>query len=111
MQFMILIYSSQASEAAVHAEAHDDFRETHNAVISELSALGELVETRELSVLGAKIVSTRNGLSIVDGPHIGAEEWVSGYYLVNVADEKRVHGIAARLVEARYATVETRRLE
>ena len=69
------------------------------------------METRELSVVGAKIVSTRNGMSIVDGPYAGAAEWVSGYYLVDVADENRVHDIAARFVEARHATVETRRIE
>lgn len=110
MRHMILIYSSATSEAVLHADAHDAFRAAHDDLIRELSASGELVDTRELSIAGAKIVRTNDGLSITDGPHAGTTEWVSGYYLVDVANEARALQLAARLVEARYATVEVRHL-
>lgn len=110
MHHMILIYSSTASEAALRADAHDAFRAAHDSLISELSASGELLATRELVVDGAKIVRTGDESSIVDGPYAGASEWLSGYYLVDVADEGRTLALAARLVESRLATVEVRRL-
>ncbi|WP_413320145.1 YciI family protein [Agrococcus sp. 1P02AA] len=107
---MILIYSSASSEAAIHADAHDAFRAAHVDLIDELSASEELLDTHELSLDGAKIVRTGDGLSVTDGPHMAATEWVGGYYLVDVADEGRALEIAARFVEARSATVEVRRV-
>lgn len=110
MRCMILIYSSASSEAAIRADAQDAFRAAHDELISELSASGELVDTHELAVDDARIVRTGDGVTIADGPYLGAAEWVSGYYLIDVAEDARALEIAARLVEARYATVEVRRL-
>lgn len=110
MRYMILIYSSETSEAAIQHDVHDEFRTAHQRLIRELSAAGELVDTHELATDGANIVRTKDGLSIIDGPHSPAGEWVGGYYLVDVADRARAIEIAARFVEARYATVEVRRL-
>lgn len=98
---MILIYSSAISEVAIQADAHEAFRAAHNELIHELSASGELVDTNELSTDGAKIVRTGNDVSITDGPYAETTEWVSGYYLIDVADEARALQIAARFVEAR----------
>lgn len=110
MQYMILIYANEASESAIQTEAHDEFRAAHDGVIGELSTSGELLQTHELSIAGAKVVSTRDGLSVADGPHVRDSEWVGGYYVVAVVDEARALEIAARFIEARYATVEVRRL-
>lgn len=110
MRCMILISSSSRSEAAIRADEQQAFRAAHEGLIAELTASGELVDTHELSVDGAKIVRTGERPSVADGPHVAATEWVSGYYLVDVVDEARAVEIAARLVEARHATVEVRRL-
>ena len=110
MQYMILIYTSTASDQAIQSEALDEFQAAHGTVIGELTASGELIDTHELSVPDAKIVRTRNGLSITDGPYAEATEWVGGYYLIDVANETRALEIAARFVEARFATVEVRRI-
>ncbi|WP_159433617.1 YciI family protein [Agrococcus sp. Marseille-P2731] len=107
---MILIYSSARSEAALRADAHDAFRAAHDGLIDELAASEELLDTHELSLHGAKVVRTGDEPSVTDGPHMGATEWVGGYYLVDVADEGRALEIAARFVEARYASVEVRRV-
>ena len=107
---MILIYTSEASQAVLETEALEEFRAAHGSVIGELSASGELVDTHELSVPDAKIVRTREGLSITAGPYVETAEWVGGYYLVEVTGEARALEIAARFVEARYATVEVRRI-
>lgn len=72
---------------------------------------GQLVGNRdELSPYGARIVSTRDGLAVTEGPSVREAEWLAGYDVVAVADAARALEIAARLVEARYATVEVRRL-
>lgn len=110
MRCMILTYASAISDAAIHDDASEAFRAAHGELVHELSASGELVDTHELLVDGARIVRTGDGVSITDGPYAGSTEWVSGYYLVDVVDEARALRIAARFVEARFATVEVRRL-
>ena len=110
MKYMILIYASDASERAIQNEALDEFETAHGSVIAELSSSGELIDTHELAIPDAKIVRTNGGLSVTDGPYAETTEWVGGYYLVDVADKERAIAIAARFVEARYATVEVRRI-
>jgi hypothetical protein len=110
MKYMILIYTSHASDRVIHAEALGELDATHGAVIRELTGSGELVDTNELAVPDAKIVRTDGGLSVTDGPFAETTEWVGGYYLIDVAGEDRAIEIAARFVEARYATVEVRRI-
>lgn len=110
MKYMILIHASAASDLAIRSEALSEFEAAHGAVIGELSTTGELIDTHELEVLGAKVVRTNGGLSVTDGPFAETIEWVGGYYIIDVANEDRAIEIAARFVEARYAAVEVRAL-
>ena len=102
---MILIHTNAASDLAIRNEALAEFEAAHGAVIGELSPNGELIETHELAVPGAKVVHSNGGLSIPDGPFAETTEWISGYDIIDVASEERVIEIAARLVEARYTAV------
>lgn len=110
MKYMILIHASAASELAIQSEAFAEFEAAHGAVIGELSTTGELIDTHELEVPGAKVVRTNGGLSVTDGPFAETTEWVGGYYIIDVVSEDRAIEIAARFVEARYAAVEVRAL-
>ena len=110
MKYMILIHTSAASDLAIQSESLAEFEDAHGAVIGELSTTGELIDTHELAVAGAKVVRTNGGLSVTDGPFAETTEWVGGYYIIDVASENRAIEIAARFVEARYAAVEVRAL-
>ena len=110
MKYMILIHTSAASDLAIQSESLAEFEDAHAAVIGELSTTGELIDTHELAVPGAKVVRTNGGLSVTDGPFAETTEWVGGYYIIDVASENRAIEIAARFVEARDAAVEVRAL-
>ena len=105
---MILIHTNAASDLAIRNEALAEFEAAHGAVIGELSPTGELIETHELAVLGAKVVQSSGGLSVTDGPFAETTEWISGCDIIDVASEERAIEIAARLVEARYTAVKIR---
>jgi len=110
MKYMILIHSSQAAESAWASGVGDGLRAAHGAIIGELRASGEFIDTSELDMKAAKVVRTGDRLSVTDGPFAETTEWIGGYYLVDCASMDRAVEIAARFVEARYAAVEVRAL-
>jgi hypothetical protein len=77
----------------------------------ELTASGELVDSNELGVPGARVVRTGGGVTrVTDGPFTEGKEIVGGYYLVDCASIDRAIEIASRFVEARYTPIEVRPL-
>jgi hypothetical protein len=82
---------------------------THKLLRDELTASGELVETHELSVEGARFVRTKGGVPIInDGPYAEVKEVFAGYYVVDCTDLERATQIATRFAEAEFAPVEIR---
>jgi hypothetical protein len=110
MKYMILIHSSQATETALAAGLDEELGAVHGAIIDELRASGEFIDTSEFDMRAEKIVRTGDGLSVTDGPFAETTEWIGGYYLVDCVSMDRVVEITARFVEARYAAVEVRAL-
>jgi hypothetical protein len=112
MRFQILIYNNPEFDAGFRGDLRDEVDRTHAAVISELKASGELIETNELSTEAAVVVRTDSHKRVhtTDGPFIEAKEWVGGFYLVDCASIDRAVDIAGRFVEARYSPVEVRQL-
>lgn len=110
MKHMILIHSNHAAESAWATGKGDELRAAHDAIIGELRASGEFIDTSELDMKAAKVVRTGDGLSVTDGPFAETTEWIGGYYLVDCASLDRAVEIAALFVEARYAAVEVRAL-
>ncbi|RKR76591.1 YciI family protein [Frondihabitans australicus] len=112
MKYLILIHNEAATIESIPADLMAEYTRVHEAVIAELMASGEFVETDELEVPTAKQVRTdeSGAVTIVDGPYTEGREITGGYYQVDVATEQRALDIAARFVEARFAPVEVRRL-
>lgn len=111
MKFMITIYDNDDSEAAYTGEFREEHQRVHGEVQEELTASGELVDSRELSVTEAKVVRLHDGaVAITDGPFTEGRELVGGYYIVDCASLDRALAIASRFIEARYAPIEVRAL-
>ncbi|WP_345763554.1 YciI family protein [Diaminobutyricibacter sp. McL0608] len=112
MRYQILIYNNPAFDDALENGLRDELDATHGAVIRELQASGELIETNELSTEAAVVVRTDSHKRVhtTDGPFIEAKEWVGGFYLVDCASIDRAVEIAGRFVEARFSPVEVRQL-
>jgi hypothetical protein len=110
MKYLLSIYGSPAVWDALTDEDIAERDRTHAAVIGDLRASGELIDTRQLDDVG-KVVRTFHGVaSVTDGPFTEAKEMVGGFYLVEVANEQRAIEIAARFTEAEYAPIEVRPL-
>jgi hypothetical protein len=111
MRYMILIHSDATSDQAWAGGESAELDRAHKAVISELRASGEFVDTNELDVEDAVVIGQYNGAPIVSrGPFTEGSEWIGGYYVVDVADQARAVEIASRLEEGKYSPIEVRRI-
>lgn len=104
MQYLILIHNSPAV-IDLFAKMSDEERKAafqiYWDVESDLQASGELVDSRALDTDAQKHVARgADGPVVTDAPLPELTEVVSGYYLVDVADEARAAEIAARFPEA-----------
>ena len=74
-------------------------------VQTDLEASGELVDSKAIDEAGQRFVrvDAEGVTTVADAPLPADGEVVTGYYLVDVADESRAIQIAARFPEARVA--------
>jgi len=111
MRYMILIHSNGHAEAAWAGGGKAGLDETHESVIGELAASGELVDTNELDVHDVIVVGRHNGEAVATrGPFTEGTEWIGGYYIVDVAGQERAVAIARRFAENAYSPIEVRRI-
>jgi hypothetical protein len=111
MRYMILIHSNAAAEAAWTGDGAAVLDATHGAVIAELTASGELVDTNELDTQEVVVIGHHGGEPVATrGPFTEGTEWIGGYYIVDVADRERAVEIASRFAENAYSPIEIRRL-
>ncbi len=111
MKYLLAIYVSAESEAAIARDLTAEFTEAHAWANTELRRTGEFVDSAELSVRDARAVRTTNGAPlVVDGPYTEGKEYVGGYYLVDVDSIERAVEIAGRFVESRFHPVDVLRL-
>ena len=104
MKYLILIHNNPAV-IELFAGMTDDERsaayQIYWDVESELESTGELVDSKALDTAAQKLVSRGPaGPLVTDAPLPEVTEVVSGYYLVDVADDARAAVIAARFPEA-----------
>jgi hypothetical protein len=108
---MILIHSNDVAETAWADGEKATLDGAHSAVIGELSASGELVDTNELDVEDVTVIGHHNGDPVTTrGPFTEGTEWIGGYYIVDVVDRQRAVDIAGRLAENRFSPIEIRRI-
>jgi len=111
MRYMILIHSNDTAEKAWADGGRAALDATHGAVIGELMASGELVDTNELDVQDVVVVGHHDGAPVATrGPFTEGAEWIGGYYIVDVAGRERAVEIARRLAENEYSPIEIRRM-
>lgn len=106
MKYTVLIYSNPAVDALFSGMTADEKKAAYQLywdVESDLEASGELVDSKAIDEAGQHFVHVASdGSTTVEDVPLGANgEVVTGYYLVDVADEARAVEIAARFPEAR----------
>ena len=111
MKYMLAIYGSTEVWNGMDPQAWERLGAAHGALIAELRASGEFIDTHELDVNNATVVRTANGDTLVtDGPFVESREILGGYYIIDVVDDARAIEIAAKLVEAEFAPIDVRRI-
>jgi len=110
MQYLLLIYGEERSEAAMPAADAQSMLAAFGAFTQSIAESGALVHSNRLRpVSDATSVRVRDGKTLItDGPFAETREALGGYYLVEAKDLDEATAIAARIPSARFGTIEVR---
>jgi hypothetical protein len=112
MKYMLLIYTNQASWAALSEAERTGLTDEYNTFTRDIVESGEFVSGDALAgVDTASTVRVRAGAAeTVDGPFVESKEHLAGYYVVDCKDLDRALALAAKIPDARIGGVEVRPL-
>jgi hypothetical protein len=110
MQYLLLIYASEAEAAKLretgHAEMMNEYRTFTQSIIQNGNfKAGDALQPTS----AATTVRVRNGKAMTtDGPFAETREQLGGYYLIEAKDLDEATSIAARVPSARIGSIEVR---
>lgn len=112
MQFLLLIYHSEAEWTRRSTAEQEAIYLEYRELIQELRESGQLIRGDQLkSAANSVTVRVRNGESgTIDGPFVETKEQLDGYFLVQVNTLEEAMGIAARIPSARTGVIEIREI-
>ena len=110
MQYMLLIYSSEADDPKPGTPEFGPFMGGYQTFTARMREEGRLVASDALqSITTATTVSVRNGKTqTMDGPFAETKETLGGYYLLNCKNLDDALACAAMIPTAAYGRVEVR---
>jgi hypothetical protein len=110
MQYLLLIYGSEAAAQAATSEASAATMAAYAAYTAELKNAGAYVGSNRLrpTSTAATVRGSGGKASVVDGPFAETKEQLGGYYMIDVADRETALMWAARCPAASRGAVEVR---
>jgi hypothetical protein len=110
MQYLLMIYGSEAEEATKPEEFWSELMAGYEAFGKEMDERGVVRGADRLRPsTDAKTVRVRNGDTITsDGPFAETKEQIGGYYVVECDDFETAVEIAAKIPTAQYGSIEVR---
>jgi hypothetical protein len=110
MKYLLMIYASEAEEAAMPAAEIGKILEAYGAYSEALVAAGALLAADRLRpATDATSVRVRRGKhEVLNGPFAETREQLGGYYLIDVPDLDAALTWAARCPSSAYGTIEVR---
>jgi hypothetical protein len=110
MQYLLLIYDSEATWANLSPGEQAKMYEEYGRFTNEIKAQGKHVAGHQLKpVATATTVRLRDGKCVAtDGPFAETKEQLGGFYLVNANDLDEAIAIAGRIPSARMGSIEVR---
>jgi hypothetical protein len=110
MQYMLLIYASEADFSRRSNEEIGKISQEYMKVTQEIQASGHFRLGDRLEHTGtATTVRVKDGKTLTtDGPFAETREQLGGYYVIEAKDLDEAVGIAARLPGARIGSIEVR---
>ena len=110
MQYLLMIYRSEAEFGQMDAAARKDMMAEYNAFTQSIIQSGNFKAGDGLQpTTTATTVRVRDGKTLTtDGPFAETREQLAGYYLVEARDLDTALAIAARIPEAKKGSIEVR---
>jgi hypothetical protein len=110
MQYLLLIYGSEAGITAAPKEAVGQMNAAYAAYSQAMAKAGVVVGGNRLRPTSeATTVRVNGGKSqVLDGPYADTKEQLGGYYLIDVPDLDAALSWAARCPTASNGTIEVR---
>ena len=110
MQYMLLIATSEAVEAAMAPNAMGELIAAYGSYTNAMVEAGVLVAGERLrESTTATTVSIRDGkTSLLDGPYAETKEQLGGFYIIDVPDLDAAISWAARCPSASIGSIEVR---
>ena len=112
VKYMLLVATDAAAwNALTETERHEVFA-GHGEFVETVSGNGEWVGGETLTDPSHSAVVRIRGEArqVTDGPFAETDEFVAGYYIVDVEDRERALELAAMIPHARFGAVEVRPL-
>lgn len=108
MQYLALIYETEASRGKLSQEQLDAMMDEYRKLIAELGPKF-IGGNRLRPATSATTIRVRQGKRLVtDGPFAETKEYLGGYFLIEAADLDEAISIASRIPAARLDCVEVR---
>jgi hypothetical protein len=110
MQYLLLIYSSEAEENAMPESELESLMAAYGVFTKGIVDSGAMVGANRLRpTTEATTVRVRDGKSLVtDGPFAETREALGGYYLVEANNLDEATAIAAKIPTAKHGSIEVR---
>src|SRR5262245_15447819 len=110
MQYLLMIYNSEAGMAAAPPEGVKQMNAAYSAYRQALGKAGGVVGGhRPRPTTEATTVRVKNGKTeVLDGPYADTKEQLAGYYLIDVPDIDAALSWASRCPGASTGTMEVR---
>ncbi|MES2029847.1 MAG: YciI family protein [Pseudomonadota bacterium] len=110
MQYLLMIYQSEAEYAKRDAAENQKMLEEYGAFTQSIVQSGNFKAADRLQpTTTATTVRVRDGKTLTtDGPFAETHEQLAGYYLVEAKDLDAAMAIAARIPSARIGSIEVR---
>jgi hypothetical protein len=110
MQYLLLIYTSEAESAKADSAAMAKLVEEYRTFTQSIVSSGHMRGADRLKpTSSATTVRVREGKTLTtDGPFAETREQLGGYYLVEAKNLDEAIGIAARIPGARVGSIEVR---
>jgi hypothetical protein len=110
MQYLLMIYQSEAEAGKIDAATSQKIIEEYGAFTQSIIQSGNFKAGDALQPTStATTVRVRDGKTLTtDGPFAETLEQLGGYYLIEAKDLDAALAIAARIPDARYGSIEVR---
>ena len=110
MRYMLMIYTSEAMDAATTPAQEEELMAAYGAYTQALQQANALVSAERLKPTDtATLVRVAQGRTeVLNGPYAETKEQLGGYYLIDVANLDDAIAWAARCPSAGVGTIEVR---